>query len=460
MRHVRPALFVGLVLAALSLAPAGHAAGPLQTSVYVQEGEVPEDDAGATLFFRRIRQSGATAIRLNILWRAVAPSERASEFQPKDPADPAYNWSSSDRLILLAVANKLEPLVGVLGAPSWAGGKKVNARAFGEFASAAASRYSGSFEGVPRVRYWLAWNEPNLSRYLAPQVAKKQLVGAARYRSMVNAFATAVHAVRRDNIVVAGLVAPFTFGSDPGPLKFMRAVLCMSSGSRPKPTCSARTQFDIWSVHPYTSGGPRHHAVSPNDASLGDLRETRAILDAAIRAHHVISSRRVQFWVTEFSWDSKGPDPKGVPLKLEAQWVSEALFRAWQAGVTMFSWFQLRDQAQPSPFQSGLFFGNWTAKPALTAFRFPFVAFKQRKGVSVWGRTPAGKPASVAVERSTGRAWKRVATLRTTSAGVFSRVLPLRLSASSSLRARIAGSKSIPFPLKPPRDLFVTPFGS
>jgi len=451
---------VGLVLAALSLAPAGHAAGPLQTSVYVQEGEVPEDGAGATLYFKRIRQSGATAVRLTISWRAVAPLQRPSEFHPKDPTDSAYNWASADRLIILAVANKLEPLVGVLGAPAWAGGKKVNARAFGEFASAAAARYSGSFEGLPRVRYWLAWNEPNLSTYLAPQVAKKQLVGAARYRGMVNAFATAVHAVRRDNIVVAGLVAPFRFGSDPGPLKFMRAVLCMSSGNRPKPTCSARTQFDIWSVHPYTSGGPTHHAASPNDASLGDLRETRAILDAAIRAHHVISNRHVQFWVTEFSWDSKGPDPKGVPLKLEAQWVSEALYRAWQAGVTMFTWFLLRDQAQPSPFQSGLFFGNWSAKPALTAFRFPFVAFKQRKGVLVWGRTPAGKAASVVIERSTGHGWKRVATLRTSSGGVFSRVLPLRLPASASLRARGAGSRSFAFPLKPPRDLFVTPFGT
>jgi hypothetical protein len=174
----------------------------------------------------------------------------------------------------------------------------------------------------------------------------------------------------------------------------------------------------------------------------------------------VISSRRIQFWVTEFSWDSKGPDPKGVPLKLEAQWVSEALYRAWQAGVTMFTWFLLRDHARPSPYQSGLFFETWKPKPALTAFRFPFVAFRRPNGVFVWGRTPAGKAASVVVERSTAHGWKRVAALRTTSAGVFSRVLSLRLPASSSLRARGAGSTSIAFPLKPPRDLFVRPFGS
>ena len=178
----------------------------------------------------------------------------------------------------------------------------MSAPALGEFATAITSRYNGAFEGLPRVKFWMVWNEPNLSSYLAPQVSGKKLVGAARYRSMVNAFASAAHAVRRDNMVVAGLVAPFTFRKDPGPLKFMKAVL------------SGRTEFDIWAVHPYTSGGPRHHAVKSTDVSLGDLPKARSVLNAAVRARHVVSTHPVQFWVTEFSWDSKPPDPRGVPL--------------------------------------------------------------------------------------------------------------------------------------------------
>ena len=93
----------------------------------------------------------------------------------------------------------------------------------------------------------------------------------------------------------------------------MRAFLCLSSSL--KPTCSAKARFDIWSTHPYTSGGPTHHAYLHDDVSLGDLGKMRSVLDAAVRAGH-ISGGRPGFWVTEFSWDSAPPDPSGVPQSL------------------------------------------------------------------------------------------------------------------------------------------------
>ena len=445
---VRKSIVLALLPAALVAVQPAQAGGPIQTAVYVQSSDIPGDDAAAEAFFAHIKQTGANAVRLTISWKTIAPAQRPPGFKPKDPADTAYDWASSDRAVSLAIANGLTPLVDMTSAPSWAGGKTVNAAALGDFGAAITTRYSGSFETLPRVRYWLVWNEPNLSLYLKPQVSGKTLVGASRYRSMVNAFSSAAHSVRSDNIVVAGLVAPFTFRNDPGPLKFMKAVL------------SAKTQFDIWAVHPYTSGGPRHHAFKKTDVSLGDLPRARSLLNAAVRARHVVSNRSVGFWVTEFSWDSKPPDSRGVPLTLEAQWVSEALFRAWQAGVSMFTWFALRDEAPPSPFQSGLFFKSWKAKPALTAFRFPFVALRRPTSVYVWGRTPGGKPATAVVERRNGGAWKRVASVKTNGAGVFSRTLRLTLPSSASMRARIAGAGSIAFPLKLPRDTFVNPFGS
>jgi hypothetical protein len=445
---VRKAILLVLLPAAFVAVQSAQAAGPLQTAVYVQNGDIPSDDASANLFFKRIKQTGATAIRVTVSWRDVAPATRPSEFHPKDPADTAYNWTYPDRAISLATTNGLTPLVDILGAPAWAGGKKVSAPALGEFATAITSRYNGTFEGLPRVKYWMVWNEPNLTLYLAPQVSGKKLVGATRYRSMVNAFASAAHAVRRDNMVVAGLVAPFTFRKDPGPLTFMKAVL------------SARTEFDIWAVHPYTSGGPRHHAVKSTDVSLGDLPKARSVLNAAVRARRVVSNHPVQLWVTEFSWDSKPPDSHGVPLGLEAQWVSEALFRAWKAGVSMFTWFLLTDDPMSSPYQSGLYFRNGTAKPALTAFRFPFVALRHARSVYVWGRTPAGKPATAVIERKTGSGWKRVAQVKTNGVGIFARTLPLRLPASSFMRARISSARSIAFPLRLPPDVFVNPFGS
>jgi len=445
---VRKAILLVLVPAACAVAQPAQAAGPLQTAVYVQNGDIPGDDASANLFFKRIKQTGATAVRLTVPWREIAPATRPSQFHPKDPADTSYNWTYPDRAISLATANRLTPLVDILGAPAWAGGKKVSAPALGEFATAITSRYNGTFEGLPRVKYWMVWNEPNLSTYLAPQVSGKKLVGAARYRSMVNAFASVAHAVRRDNMVVAGLVAPFTFRKDPGPLTFMKAVL------------SGRTEFDIWAVHPYTSGGPRHHAVKSTDVSLGDLPKARSVLNAAVRARRVVSTHPVQLWITEFSWDSKPPDPHGVPLVLEAQWVSEAVFRAWRAGVSMFTWFLIKDDPMSSPYQSGLYFRNGRAKPALVAFRFPFVALRHTRSVYVWGRTPGRQPATAVIERKSGAGWKRVAQVKTNGVGIFARTLPLRLPASSFMRARISSARSIAFPLRLPPDVFVNPFGT
>src|SRR5207253_2163622 len=219
------------------------------------------------------------------------------------------------------------------------------------------------------------------------------------YRDMLNAFASSVHSVHTDNLVIAGGLAPFTSFAGKqhlwgvAPLEFMRLMLCMSK--RLKPTCSNHSSFDIWSHNPYTSGGPTHHALLPDDVSIGDLPQMRRLLLAAIRSHHVATSKHVQFWVTEFGWDSSPPDPQGVPLRLHARWVAEALYRLWEAGVSMVAWYKLRDEPfKSSLVQSGLYFRGLNVvgdrpKPALEAFRFPLVAFRQNQyRAFTWGRTP------------------------------------------------------------------------
>ena len=123
------------------------------------------------------------------------------------------------------------------------------------------------------------------------------------------------------------------------------------------------------------------------------------MLNAAVRAGHVRSKGKPRFWVTEFSWDSKPPDPQGVPTVLHTRWVAEALYRMWLNGVSLVTWFSIRDQPlAASYYQSGLFYRGGTVaadrpKPALRAFRFPFVGFVERGGVRVWGRTPGASRA-------------------------------------------------------------------
>src|SRR6266542_5089552 len=89
---------------------------------------------------------------------------------------------------------------------------------------------------------------------------------------MVNQFAEAVKSIHTDNLVIAGGTAPFGHDVNMAPLRFMRDLLCLSPSL--EPTCKETIHLDIWAHHPYTSGGPTHHANSPSDVSL-DRKSTR-----------------------------------------------------------------------------------------------------------------------------------------------------------------------------------------
>ena len=99
-------------------------------------------------------------------------------------------------------------------------------------------------------------------------------------------------------------------------------------------------------------------------------------------------------------------------------------------------------------------------KPALTAFRFPLVAFPQRGAVSVWGRTPASRQARVLVQQSFRGGWKTLGTLRTSPSGVFQ--ARFRSSPVGNVRARTLdrNEQALPFSLKAVADCFVVPFGT
>jgi hypothetical protein len=478
-----------LVMLAFALpAASAHAARPLVTAI----ADPAEFTGGsAPLAFERSADAGATMVRIFISWTEVAPpgTTKPSGFDARNPADPHYSWDGADRQIRLALAQGLTPIVGLAWAPEWAetasnsgwtGAGRPDPGAYGDFAYAAARRYGGGFAGLPRVRYWEAWNEPNLFVNLLPQydtplsepvTANSEPLSGRHYRLLLNAFAASAHRVHRDNVVIGGNTAPFgRYGAREhgvAPMVFMRQMLCMTRRNRPQPGCRGRANLDVWSHHPYTEGGPTHKAESPDNVSLGDLPRMRRLLRAAIKAGHIRSRRQVRFWVTEFAWDTNPPDPNTVPVKLHGRWVAEALYRMWLNGISLVTWFQIRDEYRPelpkrAEYTAGLYFRCLTGpscdkpKPALAAFRFPFVAFKSRGGkVAVWGRTPAGRRARVLVQQRRDGRWRRLARLRTDRFGIFR----ARLRAGSGpLRATGAGSRSLPFSLHRPPDLHVSPF--
>lgn len=404
-------------------------------------------------------------------------SQRPAGFDAADPFDRRYRWDFVDRSLRLIANHGLRPIVCVQTAPAWAedlrvegpaGTRRPDPAALASFAGALARRYSGKFFGLPRVKNWQIWNEPNISMFLNPQYVDGQAVSPAWYRRMLNQSAAAIRAVQPDDVVVGGSLAPWghAAGSAVPPFAFMQSMLCMSPGEAPRATCRSRSSFDVWAHHPYGAGGPRWKAP-PDTATVAELPQMHRLLLAATHAGHVNSRRGPPaFWVTEFGWDSNPPDPAGVPEALHVRWVAEALYRMWRAGVSLATWYPLRDQpVGTSVVQTGLYFFDAgyrldEPKPAMTAFRFPFVAYRSRGRVLVWGRAPDNRNRNAVIEQSDrAGGWRQVAVLRCDASGVFT--ARVRAASTGDLRALARSGESIPFSLERPADIeLANPFGS
>ncbi len=475
-----PALLALGALLSLSMAPASAAARSLVTGIT----NVGDDDP---LSFEHTRAAGAQFVRIPLRWGEVAPTRMPSDWHPDDPADPSYDWRLSDTAVVNAIQAGLTPVLQVDGAPSWAEGCQApsfartgtcnpDPAALATFATAAARRYSGTFGGLPRVRLWQGLNEPNLSLFFNPQYEGDRPVSPDLYRTLINSFYAAIKAVDSSDLVLSAGLGPIAVPQYTiGPMRFARLLLCMQGHDHPRPApgdCGGGVHFDIFAIQPYTTGGPTHEG-GVNDVELGDLPKLQTLLDAADRAGRIKGDfKRTPLWITEFSWDSKPPDPGGLPMKIESRWTAEALYRAWRAGVSHFFWYSLHDDRyEPGAsfsetLQSGLYFRGATVaedqpKEVLYAFRFPFVSYPTNRGLFFWGRTPNSKPGRIAIQLWRGGHWNKVVTVRANKAGLFSGTAANQYGRNKrgAVRALYKGQSSLPFSMKPVPDFAHPPFG-
>jgi hypothetical protein len=419
----------------------------------------------APVWFRRAAASGASVVRLDAYWSTVAPRQPS---EATNPADPFYQWGALDREVEEATAAGLAPIVSLRGAPRWAqaqpipkksspGAWEPNAADYRLFAQALATRYSGHFPDplhpgimLPRVRYFQAWNEPNLSLYLAPQwtrvrgawVAESPLI----YRALLNAFYAGVKAGQAHAIVVSAGTAPF--GDPPGgqripPAQFDRILLCVSATMHPLP-CPDPAHFDVLAHHPYAVGDPYASALNPDDVSIPDLGKLERPLAVAERTGRALPAGSKPIWVTEVSYDSNPPDPHAVPMATYVRWTAETLYELWSEGVSVVTWFLIQDQP-PIPnyadsYQSGMYFLNGQAKIAQHAFRFPLVVDRRGAGEPiVWTRVPAS--GTLLIEGLIGGHWVVVLRTSVTRHEVVERRLPA--SASERFRAVVGKQSSL-----------------
>jgi hypothetical protein len=242
-------------------------------------------------------------------------------------------------------------------------------------------------------------------------------------------------------------------------VEFWQQVLCVKpaktkkkKGKKPATTkyvrtvgCNGQVNFDVFAHHPIdnTGGGPLKSGPNRYDASTPDLGRVVSVLRGAEKAGTVARIKH-PVWVTEFWWDSKPPNPVGAPLATQARWIQQSLYLFWKAGASVAINFQLDDSnLRPdvhAGFQSGVYFIDGTAKPSLTAFRFPFVTDRlNRSKLTAWGKAPeSGK---LLIQRKQGSRWITVKKLQASKGNVFTTTL--RLSGKQQLRAKVGSSTSL-----------------
>src|SRR5262249_15431939 len=160
------------------------------------------DSPTRELWLERAAETGASIVRVNVHWSAVAPAAPPSGFDPSDPSAHGYLWSQTDAAVRDAAAHRVAVMLTVYSAPPRAeapgrppgirpGTWKPRPEAFAAFARALALRYGGSFPDplypgatLPRVRFFEVWNEPNLNDYLSPQWQGRRSVGPGLCRGL------------------------------------------------------------------------------------------------------------------------------------------------------------------------------------------------------------------------------------------------------------------------------------
>lgn len=466
MNRSRVRIPVALASVAVALGLGAHPASA--RGLALGFGDRAFKEAGREVALDRALSANAEFARINVAWSSVAPTRPAN---PVNPADPAYRFAEIDNAVRAAASRGLTVLLEVGNAPPWAEGPnrpsfdearagtwRPDPVAYGQFARAVATRYSGAFSPglgqapLPAVTRFQAGNEPNLATYLTPQWSGGRLESARLYRELLTSFYDAVKAVSPAAVVVTAGTGPY--GEDPGgrrsrPLAFLREMLCLNGSSLSAAGCSRPVPFDVLAHHPINASEPFRSADHPDDATTPDIGEVRGVLRRAEKLGRVRPAGGHPIWVTEFWWESDPPDARyGVPERTHARYVAEALYLFWKQRVPVVLGLQLADDpiddANPGDtFQTGLYFADGRPKDALTAFRFPVVATKKRRRTRVWGRAPAAGRLAIQIRRD-GR-WRTAKRMAVQEAKVFNVVAN---GPGRSVRARVAGARSLPYRIR------------
>ncbi len=460
MKTLRPLIVAILVLAAF---PSLALASPTQESMFQDDPMLLGSEEQMTSTLDQLQAFGVDRIRVSVFWRVIAPANdqaQKPDFDATDPAQyPAAHWVSYDRLIQAALARGIFVNLNVTSpVPRWAAGESPradiqetfgpSAEEFGKFVRAVGTRYSGTYNGLPRVDYWSIWNEPNQAGWLTPQWGPdprddKRFVDAApaNYRALAaSAWQALADTGHGTDTILVGETAPQGTENEKGlsrsidALKFIRRLYCLDDNLNVLKGSEAQVRNCPGDVATFVSQNPAlfhatgyaHHPYAlltppgrrsrrADWVSMADLGKlSRELSRIYLRYGQKMQSKRgVPLYLTEFGYQTK-PDPFAVSFNRQAAWMNQAEYMAFKnPSVQSMSQFLLVDDA-PDPdetapnvkwrtFQSGLQLLAGKRKPSYKAYITPIHLTKTRvrRGVSttVFGMLrPAAATARVRIQ--------------------------------------------------------------
>ena len=345
-----------------------------------------------------LERLGVDIVRYTLRWDQIAESRPSNT---RDHTDPAYEWRNVDVVLRGLRQHRIAAVVTLVGTPGWANGGRslnwapVDARSFGNFAYAAAKRYSW-------ITAWTIWNEPNHPRWLRPASA------ATYVTRLLNPAYAQIRAVIPGAQVAGGMTASRSTSGGVSPVAWIRELGRQSA------------RLDAYAHHPYPS---QPQQESPWTGACGRCSTiTMAELERLLREVRR-SFGPVRVWLTEYGYQTNPPDRLlGVSPATQARHVASAARRVYLAPyVDMLIYYLVYDDAAPEGWQSGFFTESGTVKPSYTAFRLPLVqAARTGDRVALWGqiRPRSGtQPFRLGLYRE-GR-WKWLGGMRWTDARGF-----------------------------------------
>lgn len=424
--------------------------------------------ASRTFALNKMKRIGVDAVRVTVLWNAIAPRKRPAHGQ--DPhAYRAANWDRYDDLVRAAQAYGMVVYLDVTPpGPRWSQAKandpanqkawKPNAKEFDRFYQAVARRYNGTYhdenEGkgvLPRVSWWGIGNEPNQGGWLMPQAQKigGHLVptSPAIYRSLLVAGADAlIRTGHANDTINMGETAPLGVApqSERRPLRpalFLREMFCLDHGLRSyrgsaaaARSCSTVKSLSIlkrlprlvYAHHPYTKRlAPTKRDKSRDAITVANLKVLPDLLDRIAKRTGLLPLG-MPIVLTEFGYETNPPDPfNGIPLATQAEWNNLGDYAAYRndrvfantqfllLDVAPLKQFPKNSKAYWFTYQSGLFTAAGKAKPSAFAYMMPFVAKPAGGGNYLfWGDvrfTPNGADQTVYLQKKvSGGNWETV----------------------------------------------------